>query len=130
VKYPSSSLSSSSDLDSTIYRRRLEQIKGVPICIYTAPHFRELYQQLASRDLIWSNPRFAHLDSCDTTLDEALASRTLRFKDIVDLDTGALFLERRRMKQLVPLLANPPALYYGVCFLLKGVVLLQMATAG
>jgi hypothetical protein len=87
-----SSLSSSSDLDSTLYRQRLEQMKGVHICIYTAPHFRELYQRLAARGLIWSNPRFAHLDSCDT-LDEALASRTLRFKDIVDLDTGALLLE-------------------------------------
>jgi hypothetical protein len=59
--------------------------KGVHICVYTHD-FKGLYERLKERDLIWTNPRFLHLDSCDTW-EEAFASRTLRFKSIVDLST-------------------------------------------
>ena len=62
----------------------LAAMKGVHICVY-AHNFQGLYDRLKARDLIWTNPRFTHLDSCDTW-EEARASRTLRFKDIVDLD--------------------------------------------
>ena len=61
-------------------------MKGVHICVYTA-NFQELYDRLKKSRLIWTNPRFTHLDRCDTW-DEAKASRTLRFKDIIDVSTN------------------------------------------
>jgi len=64
---------------------------GVHICVYAAD-FRGLYKRLADRSLVWTNPRFTHLDSCDTW-EEALGSRTLRFKELVDMDTGDMLLE-------------------------------------
>jgi len=64
----------------------LEAMKGVHICIY-ANDFKGFYDRLKARDLIWTNPRFLHLDSCDTW-EEATASRTLRFKDLIDLNEG------------------------------------------
>jgi catechol 2,3-dioxygenase-like lactoylglutathione lyase family enzyme len=66
-------------------------MKGVHICFYAAD-FQGLYQRLSEKKLIWTNPRFLHLDSCDTW-EEAWASRTLRFKDIIDLSTGEKILE-------------------------------------
>jgi hypothetical protein len=66
-------------------------MEGVHICIY-ANDFKGLYHRLASKKLIWTNPRFTHLDRCDTW-EEAVASRTLRFKDIIDLSTGEKILE-------------------------------------
>jgi catechol-2,3-dioxygenase len=66
-------------------------MKGVHVCFY-ATDFMGLYERLAERDIIWTNPRFLHLDSCDTWADAA-ASRTLRFKDVIDLKTGEKILE-------------------------------------
>lgn len=65
--------------------------QGIHVCIYIAM-FEQKYQQLKQADLIWTNPRFLHLDTCDT-LEEAKASRQFRFKDIVDLQTGSKLLE-------------------------------------
>eukprot|EP00537_Pseudo-nitzschia_pungens_P005534 CAMPEP_0172366206 /NCGR_PEP_ID=MMETSP1060-20121228/14167_1 /TAXON_ID=37318 /ORGANISM="Pseudo-nitzschia pungens, Strain cf. cingulata" /LENGTH=467 /DNA_ID=CAMNT_0013089957 /DNA_START=44 /DNA_END=1450 /DNA_ORIENTATION=- len=59
-------------------------MKGVHICIY-AHDFRQLYDRLSSKSLIWTNPRFIYLDSCDTW-EEAKKSRTLRFRHIVDVE--------------------------------------------
>jgi hypothetical protein len=85
--------SNDDDDDTTTYhQQRLDQMKGMHICIYAAPVFRELYQRLAAQSLVWTNPRFTHLDRCDT-VDEALAARTLRFKNIVDLESGKVLLE-------------------------------------
>ncbi|KAL7472097.1 hypothetical protein ACHAXS_012423 [Conticribra weissflogii] len=69
----------------------LGQMNGVHACIYIS-EFQSMYNKLKERDLIWTNPRFTHLDSCDTW-EEACGSRTFRFKDIVDMDTGAKVLE-------------------------------------
>lgn len=68
-----------------------KQMKGVHACIYI-PNFQQSYNALKERDLIWTNPRFTHLDSCDTW-EEAYASRTFRFKDVVDIRTGEKILE-------------------------------------
>eukprot|EP00977_Amphora_coffeiformis_P020736 scaffold8453_cov131-Amphora_coffeaeformis.AAC.3 len=70
----------------TLTENQLQAMKGVHICIYVSD-FAGLYQRLQSKGLIWTNPRFTHLDSCDTW-EQAKASRTLRFKDIVDLSSN------------------------------------------
>ena len=64
---------------------------GVHLCVY-AHDFGGIYRRLSDRGLIWTNPRFLSLDSCDTW-EEAKASRTLRFRDIIDLDTGEKIME-------------------------------------
>jgi len=69
----------------------IKQMKGVHACIYI-PNFQQSYNALKERDLIWTNPRFTHLDSCDTW-EEAYASRTFRFKDVLDIRTGEKILE-------------------------------------
>jgi hypothetical protein len=61
-------------------------MQGVHLCVYTLD-FYGLYQRLSQRKLIWTNPRFVHLDTCDTW-EDAMACRTLRFKDIIDLTTA------------------------------------------
>jgi catechol 2,3-dioxygenase-like lactoylglutathione lyase family enzyme len=66
-------------------------MEGVHICLYTA-EFAQLYQRLTDRGLIWTNPRFVHLDRCDT-FEEAYASRTLRFRHVVDVDNDRKLLE-------------------------------------
>lgn len=68
-----------------------KKMEGVHVCIY-ASDFEGLYKKLEAHKLTWSNPRFLHLDSCDTWND-AKACRTLRFKDIIDLSTGEKILE-------------------------------------
>ena len=83
--------STESDDDDDGYQRMAHAMKGVHICFY-ADDFQGLYQRLANRQLIWTNPRFVHLDTCDTW-EEARASRTLRFKDVIDLETGEKILE-------------------------------------
>lgn len=72
-------------------RECMKLMEGVHICIYI-PNFQRSYNTLQERSLIWTNPRFTHLDSCETW-SEAAASRTLRFKDIVDVRTGEKILE-------------------------------------
>lgn len=69
----------------------MRDMQGVHVCFY-ADDFEGLYHRLADKGLIWTNPRFTHLDSCDTW-EEAAASRTLRFKDVIDLETGEKILE-------------------------------------
>ena len=64
----------------------VEKQQGVHACIYIS-NFQSTYQELKDRGLIWTNPRFTHLDTCDTW-EEACASRTLRFKDMLDVKTG------------------------------------------
>ena len=64
---------------------------GLHVCVYIAS-FRQAYERFAQRGLAWTNPRFAHLDTCDTYA-EAHASRQFRFKTIVDVETGAPLLE-------------------------------------
>eukprot|EP00585_Thalassiosira_rotula_P025431 CAMPEP_0196228202 /NCGR_PEP_ID=MMETSP0913-20130531/143_1 /TAXON_ID=49265 /ORGANISM="Thalassiosira rotula, Strain GSO102" /LENGTH=353 /DNA_ID=CAMNT_0041507785 /DNA_START=124 /DNA_END=1185 /DNA_ORIENTATION=- len=69
----------------------IQQMEGVHACFYI-PNFQGTYNTLKDRNLIWTNPRFTHLDSCDSW-EEACASRTLRFKDILDVKTGEKVLE-------------------------------------
>ena len=69
----------------------IKQMKGVHACIYIKD-FEKTHNALKKRDMIWTNPRFTHLDSCDTW-EEAKASRTFRFKDIPDMNTGEKILE-------------------------------------
>lgn len=69
----------------------MEMQHGVHACIYI-PNFQSTYHELKDRGLIWTNPRFTHLDSCDSW-EEACASRTLRFKDVIDVKTGEKVLE-------------------------------------
>eukprot|EP00956_Cyclotella_meneghiniana_P022274 scaffold41892_cov79-Cyclotella_meneghiniana.AAC.3 len=69
----------------------LESMNGVHICIYIA-NFQSMYKTLEEQKLIWTNPRFTHLDSCDTW-EEACASRTFRFKNIVDVETKVKLME-------------------------------------
>jgi len=59
-------------------------MKGVHICIYVHD-FKGLYNRLSDHSLIWTNPRFTRLDSCDTWK-EAKNSRTLRFRYIIDIN--------------------------------------------
>jgi len=68
----------------------MKRMKGVHACIYI-PNFQRTFILLKERNLIWTNPRFKHLDSCDTW-EECLSSRTFRFKDIID-ETGNKILE-------------------------------------
>ena len=77
--------------DESLQESDSKAMEGVHICVY-AQGFKGLYDRLKSKNLIWTNPRFTHLDSCDTW-EEALASRTLRFKDILDLSTGEKVME-------------------------------------
>ena len=65
--------------------------EGLHVCIYIA-HFRQAFDRLQALGLIWTNPRFALLDTCDTYA-QAHASRQFRFKAIVDLETGQPLLE-------------------------------------
>lgn len=69
----------------------MKKMEGVHVCIYI-PNFSRSYNALKERNLIWTNPRFTHLDSCDTW-EECAASRTFRFKDIIDVRTGEKLLE-------------------------------------
>jgi hypothetical protein len=59
---------------------------------YIAPHPRRLYERLESRGLIWTNPRFTELDTC-SSWEEARAVRQLRFRHVVDPDTGDEIVE-------------------------------------
>ena len=76
---------------SELTSESLDKMLGVHACIYI-PNFESTYHELKDRSLIWSNPRFSHLDSCDTW-EEACSSRTLRFKDVVDVKTGEKIIE-------------------------------------
>jgi catechol-2,3-dioxygenase len=77
--------------DENLTDDAMSDMKGVHICIY-ANNFKGLYDKLTEKKLIWTNPRFTRLDCCDTW-EEAAASRTLRFKDIIDVNTGQKVME-------------------------------------
>lgn len=77
--------------DESLSNDDIKRMEGVHICVYVSD-FEGLYRRLKKRNLIWTNPRFTWLDTCDTW-EEAVASRTLRFKDIIDLKTGEKVLE-------------------------------------
>ena len=62
------------------YMSRAAQQRGVHVCCYI-PHFRRCYNVLQDRGLTWSNPRFKHLDQCDT-YELAAACRQFRFKSL------------------------------------------------
>jgi len=76
---------SSGEDDAAIEEDAFRMTKGIHVCIY-AHDFHRLYQRLAARSLVWTNPRFVYLDTCDTW-EKAKKSRTLRFRHIVDIDT-------------------------------------------
>lgn len=78
-------------VEANVSPQEASRQQGVHVCFYAAD-FENLYHRLAERNLIWTNPRFVHLDSCDTW-EEARTSRTLRFKDIVDLQTNQPIME-------------------------------------
>jgi catechol 2,3-dioxygenase-like lactoylglutathione lyase family enzyme len=65
--------------------------EGVHCCIYIS-HFKLAYERLWKLGLVWTNPRFAHLDTCDT-YEQAVASRQFRFKTLIDLETHQPLLE-------------------------------------
>jgi catechol-2,3-dioxygenase len=69
----------------------LKSMNGVHLCIYI-PNFQRTYDVLKKRDLIWTNPRFTHLDSCETW-EECLSTRTFRFRDIIDVQKGEKIFE-------------------------------------
>jgi len=52
---------------------RVQAQKGLHVAIYVAP-FTSTFEKLHARSLVRSNPRFTHIDRCDTR-EEALASR-------------------------------------------------------
>ena len=66
-------------------------MSGIHIAIYI-DKFKERYTLLKKHNLIWTNPRFAKLDTCDT-YEEAHANRQFRFKDIINPDTGEKIFE-------------------------------------
>ena len=47
---------------------------------------------MRARGLVWTNPRFTRLDTCDT-YEEASAGRQYRWRHVSDLATGAPLLE-------------------------------------
>ena len=75
-----------SELMPTSTSSMMTMMQGVHICIYVHD-FYGLYNRLSERSLIWTNPRFTHLDSC-STWEEAKHSRTLRFRYIFDINTN------------------------------------------
>lgn len=66
-------------------------MRGVHLAVYVAD-FRASYERMKRRGLVWTNPRFVELDSCDT-LEQALACRQYRFRHVVDLGSNAPLLE-------------------------------------
>ena len=77
------------DNDTSISTQQI--MDGIHICVYI-PNFQSMYNSLQERKIIWTNPRFTHLDSC-TSWEESWVSCTFRFKDIVDIDTGMKVFE-------------------------------------
>jgi len=61
---------------------QLQLAKGIHVCVYTCD-FKRTYEALKDRGLIWTNPRFTWLDTCDS-FEEAVASRQFRFKSLRD----------------------------------------------
>ena len=66
-------------------------MSGIHIAIYVE-RFRSTYENLNTRGLIWTNPRFARLDTCDTWA-ETERCRQFRFRHIVDPEAADLLGE-------------------------------------
>ena len=69
------------DIDG-VGAEEMGRLRGVHLCIYIYG-FRQAYERLHARGLTWTNPRFVHLDTCDSW-EEAQASRQFRFRYIHD----------------------------------------------
>lgn len=81
---------------------------GEHVAIYIGD-FAGCFERLRSRELIFVNPRFAHLDS-STTLEEAYHFSCFRFKDIVDPATGAKLFQLEHEVRNTAHKSCPPAL--------------------
>ena len=68
--------------DDGVTEAEMARMSGLHIAIYI-DRFRRTYEDLKARGLIWTNPRFARLDTCDTWA-EAERCRQFRFRHIVD----------------------------------------------
>mmetsp|Transcript_53374 Transcript_53374/g.155567 ORF Transcript_53374/g.155567 Transcript_53374/m.155567 type:complete len:336 (-) Transcript_53374:48-1055(-) len=66
----------------------LRRASGVHICVYLC-EFKRAYDRLRAKGLVWTNPRFAYLDTCDS-YDEAAAGRQFRFRSLQDSSGGEL----------------------------------------
>eukprot|EP00962_Isochrysis_galbana_P051239 scaffold22616_cov143-Isochrysis_galbana.AAC.2 len=56
------------------------------------PPLHRVYERLQSRNLVWTNPRFARLDTCGSW-DEVRACRQFRFRHVVDPETKERIVE-------------------------------------
>ena len=65
--------------------------KGIHVCVYVSA-FKGSYHSLLSDGMIWTNPKFARLDRCDTW-EDAKAGRQYRFKDFLDPKSHTKFFE-------------------------------------
>merc|ERR1719291_725415 len=79
-----------------------QRARGVHVCVYIC-EFQRAHDRLRERGLIWTNPRFAHLDSCGT-FEEAAAGRQFRFRllkdDCTDEELAELEHEVRSLRHL------------------------------
>ena len=66
-------------------------MKGVHLAMYVAD-FKQSHDRMKARGLVWTNPRFVTLDSCES-FEEAVQGRQYRFKDIVEPERGDLIIE-------------------------------------
>lgn len=57
-------------------------MQGVHIAIYISG-FRRVFEEFERRELVWTNPRFVHLDTCGSW-EEARACRQFRFRYVID----------------------------------------------
>ena len=85
--------------DDTMTTMNKKMMKGVHICIYVHD-FYGLYNRLTDNSLIWTNPRFVRLDTCNTW-EEAKKSRTLRFRYIIDINNQKHDESNNKDNQLV-----------------------------
>ena len=74
--------------DAGVTEAERAAMSGVHVAIYIE-RFRATYERLKDRGLIWTNPRFARLDTCDTWA-EAERCRQFRFRHIVDPEAADL----------------------------------------
>lgn len=89
---------------------RILQGRGIHICVYIC-EFKKVYEALQKKGLIWTNPRFASLDTCDS-FEEAAAGRQFRFRSVCDLDTGDELLELEHEMRSIRHLQYMKDLYY------------------
>jgi hypothetical protein len=71
--------------------KMMKKQKGIHVAVYVSK-FKDSYDLLKKAQLIWTNPKFARLDTCDTWKD-AKAGRQYRFKDLIDMQTKEKIFE-------------------------------------